>query len=40
MTDAAGNDITNAKPTYKVQEGAWGAPEDLEKDVSFLNLSS
>lgn len=32
VTDAAGNDITDAKPTYKVQEGAWGAPEDDEPD--------
>ena len=32
VTDAAGNDITNAKPTYKVQEGAWGAPEDTVYD--------
>ena len=33
VTDAAGNDITDAKPTYKVQEGAWGAPEEEEPDV-------
>jgi len=31
VTDMAGNDITGAKPSYKVQEGAWGAPEDMEK---------
>ena len=33
VTDAAGNDITGAKPSYKVQEGAWGAPEEDEPDV-------
>lgn len=32
VTDAAGNDITDARPTYKVQEGAWGAPEDDKEE--------
>mmetsp|Transcript_32040 Transcript_32040/g.102069 ORF Transcript_32040/g.102069 Transcript_32040/m.102069 type:complete len:110 (-) Transcript_32040:99-428(-) len=32
VTDIAGNDITTVKPSYKVQEGAWGAPEDMEKE--------
>ena len=31
VVDAAGNDITNAKPTHKVGVGAWGAPKDMDK---------
>jgi hypothetical protein len=36
VLDAAGNDITDAKPTHKVGVGAWGAPKDMEKQVDPL----
>ena len=36
VLDAAGNDVTNVKPSHKVGVGAWGAPKDMEKQIDPL----